>query len=115
MDLASLRRRIEDEMALAQQAHSAGREGRARVCARRAAGLAAAHHLEGRGQSPRASSAYDALRRVAESDGLPPELRRAAGRLTARVTEDFVLPHREDPLADARAVIEACLASAENR
>jgi hypothetical protein len=109
MDRASLRHRVAREMEIADEARAAGREGRARVCARRAAGLAAMHLLEREGASPRSRSALDALKGIAEMQGLSPELRSAAARLTARVTEAFALPHGEDALADARAVIAACL------
>jgi len=109
MDRASLRHRVAREMEIADEARAAGREGRARVCARRAAGLAAMDLLEREGASPRGRSALDALKGIAEMQGLSPELRSAAARLTARVTEAFALPHGEDALADARAVIAACL------
>jgi hypothetical protein len=100
---------VAHELDLADEATAAGRLGRARVCARRAAGLAARQHLERLGASPRGASAVDALRALAALDGLPAEIRQAASRLTTRVTEDFTLPHPEDPLEDARAVIAACL------
>jgi HEPN domain-containing protein len=109
MDRSILRRRIDAEIALAEEAREAGREGRARVCARRAAGLAARSLLEARRIRPRSASAYDALRSLAALDDIPTALRKAAGRLTERVTEGFTLPHEEDPLADALEVIAASL------
>ncbi|HLB65571.1 MAG TPA: hypothetical protein VJJ46_12085 [Anaerolineales bacterium] len=113
MDLAPVRRRVAREMAMADEARAAGREGRARVCARRAAGMAALHHLEQAGAPPRSRSALDALRRLAELEDLPAPLRGAASRLTTRVTEVHDLPHTQDPLADARMVISACLMGEE--
>jgi HEPN domain-containing protein len=107
MDRTTLRQRIDAEMALAEKARLAGKEGRARVCARRAAGLAARYLLEARGISPRSASAYEALRSLAALHGIPIGLRQAASRLTERVTEGFVLPHEQDPLADAREVVAA--------
>jgi HEPN domain-containing protein len=109
MDRGDLRGRVAHEMELADEARAAGRSGRARVCARRAAGLAARPLLEVLGASPRGASAVDALRALAALEGLPAEIRQAARRLTTRVTEEFNLPHPEDPLEDARAVIQACL------
>jgi HEPN domain-containing protein len=113
MERSALRRRIDAEIALAEEARSAGREGRARVCARRAAGLAARRLLQARGIPIRSASAYDALRSLAGLDDFPHDLRRAAGRLTERVTQGFILPHEEDPLADARRVIAACFGRGE--
>lgn len=109
MDVAPLRRRVAREMAMADEARAAGNEGRARVCARRAAGMAARHHLEQAGAPPRSRSALDALRRLAEIEDLPAPLLEAASRLTTRVTQVHDLPHAQDPLADARLVIAACL------
>ena len=109
MDLAPLLRRVAREMAMADDARAAGREGRARVCARRAAGLAARHRLEQSGSPARSRSALDALKALAAMDDFSPALRNAALRLTNRVTQGHVLAHAEDPLADARRVISACL------
>jgi hypothetical protein len=109
MDRVDLRGRVAHEMELADAAMAAGRSGRARVCARRAAGLAARPLLELLGASPRGASAMEALRALAALEGLPVGVRQAAGRLTTRVTEEFNLPHPQDPLEDARAVIQACL------
>jgi hypothetical protein len=39
--------------------------------------------------------------------GAPEPLRRAAGRLTTHVTHEHTLPHPEDPVEDARGLIEA--------
>jgi hypothetical protein len=76
--------------------------------------LAARHLLEGRGIPARSASAYEALRSLAALDGLPAGLRRAASRLTERVTDAFVLPHEQDPLADARGVIAAAFGKGDS-
>ena len=78
-----------------------GNEGRARVCARRAVGAA----LALRWSAGPLANAYQLLTRAAADSGLPPELRLAAQRLTRRVTEAHQLPHDEDPLDDARALL----------
>lgn len=80
---------------------SRGNEGRARVCARRAVGAALALRWSAGPQA----NAYQLLLRAAADNGLPPELRQAAQRLTRRVTEAHRLPHDEDPLDDARALL----------
>jgi hypothetical protein len=90
---------IAAELAQAQIARASGNEGRARVCARRAAG-AAIREWDGR--------RGDALKQLGRlrSDGLAPEnVRAAARRLTAKVDEDHTLPFAEEPLEDARLII----------
>jgi hypothetical protein len=81
---------------------AAGNEGRARVCARRAAGfaLAASAGITGR------PNAYESLRRAARAPALSDAVREAAARLCVRVTEAHRLPHLEDPLEDARLIVE---------
>ena len=78
-----------------------GNEGRARVCARRAVGAA----LALRWPAGTRANAYQLLLRASADDGLPPELRKAAQRLAQRVNEERRLPHDEDPLDDARALL----------
>ena len=85
----------------AAASRSRGNEGRARVCARRAVGAALALRWSAGPQA----NAYQLLTRAAADTGLPPELRQAAQRLTRRVTEAHQLPHDEDPLDDARALL----------
>ncbi len=103
--------RIEMEMAIA--ARSAGNEGRARVCARRAAGLAARdflslHHVNSFAadqEGLRRNSAYAALQTLAAFPGLSPDLKRAAMNLTMRVTPNFQLPNGIDLIDEARKLI----------
>ncbi len=100
---------VHEELAAAQAARERGNEGMARVCARRAAGWAVG--LADRGDPPAAISgnAYLLLKWYADRTEEPDNLREAAGRLTARITEDHTLPHSEDPLRDARRLVEALL------
>jgi hypothetical protein len=51
-------------------------------------------------------NAYELLRRAAEDQTLPDSVRQAAARLSVRVTQAHRLPHAEDPLADARLILE---------
>jgi HEPN domain-containing protein len=108
---AAWRERIEAELAKAARARDEGREGLARVCARRAAGWALrAYYVERMGQ-PAPASAFDLLRWFHADPSASLELRHAAERLTVRVTEEHRLPHPEDPLSDARRIIEVYAAS----
>lgn len=104
---------IQAEFARAGQARSRGNEGQARVCARRAAGIAAREYLSRHGQQPRTSSAYDLLRLVAEDPAIPQGVRDSASRLTLRVDEEFKLPVGLDLIAEARALCDALLSAAD--
>ena len=100
---------IQAEFARAEQARARGNEGQARVCARRAAGIAAREYLSRRGTPPRTSSAYDVLRLLAEDPTVPINAKESALRLTLRVDEDFELPPGVDLLAEARALCAVLL------
>lgn len=96
---------VEAEWALARRARAAGNEGRARVCARRAAGLAirAAYR---RGAGPGwGGDALAQLRRLQGDAAAPEGARQAAARLITTVDFDHNLPFDEDPLEDARLII----------
>ena len=100
-----LRQSIEAELKNALRARLNGNEGRARVCARRAAGLAARNFLGRRGVQARNSSAYETLKMLAAYPGLAPDLRSAATNLTTQVTEEFTLPGNIDLIAEAQNLI----------
>ncbi len=96
---------ITAELEDAERARKAGREGRARVCARRAAGMAARDFLTRHGISLRDASAYAALQALLVFPGLQEDLRPAVQHLTMRLTEEFALPMEADLIADARKLI----------
>jgi hypothetical protein len=99
------RARIEAELAYARVARVHGKEGRARVCARRAAGWAIAAYYPNSGRR----GAYLFLRWLGSNIEVSKDLRSAAGRLTEQVTEDHELPHSEDPLKDAEIIVVGLL------
>ena len=96
---------IEAELKNAERARLTGNEGRARVCARRAAGAAARDFLSSHGVRLRDASAYTALQVLAEYPGLAIDLQAAALHLTARLTQEFTLPMDADLIADARKIV----------
>ena len=98
---------IQHEFERAEQARARGNEGQARVCARRAAGIAAREYLARRGQSVRTPSAYDLLNLLAEDPLLSADLRQAAAYLTLRVTEEFKLPVAVDLVAEEKKLVDA--------
>ncbi len=101
---------IQAELKKAEEARARGNEGRARVCARRAAGLAARQYLARQGQSVRTPSAYDLLTLLAENAHLSADLRQAAAYLTLRVDEEFRLPAQVDLIAEAKKLVTALTA-----
>ncbi|HET7012193.1 MAG TPA: hypothetical protein VFI11_15565 [Anaerolineales bacterium] len=108
MDL-ELREKVMAELERAGRARRRGNEGQARVCARRAAGWSLQAYYRLRTGQPSPESALSLLRWYRSDPTAPEPLRRAAERLTARVTEAFRLPHAEDPLRDACHIVEAHL------
>ena len=97
---------MEAEFEKAEQARARGNEGQARVCARRAAGIAIREYLTRRGIRPPSVSAYDLLNLLKEDPNLSSHLKRIADHLTLRVTEEFKLPIDADLVAEARTFCE---------
>ena len=85
----------------AAQSRANKNEGQARVCARRAAGIAIRESLTRRGIRPPSTSAYDLLNLLKEERQLPSDLKVAVENLTLRVTEEFKLPVEADLIAEA--------------
>ena len=93
----------------AVQARARGNEGQARVCARRAAGIAIREYLTRQGIRPPSSSAYDLLNLIKDDPHLSSTLKQIAEHLTLRVTEEFKLPVDADLVAEARTFCEELL------
>jgi HEPN domain-containing protein len=93
---------IEAEFEKAEQARARGNEGQARVCARRAAGIAIREYLTRRGIRPPSVSAYDLLNLLKDDPSLSPDLKLIADHLTLRVTEEFKLPVDVDLVDEAK-------------
>jgi hypothetical protein len=105
---------IQAEFDKAEQARGRGNEGQARVCARRAAGIAIREYLTQRGIRPPSGSAYDLLNLLKDDPHLAPDLKQIAEHLTLRVTEEFKLPVEADLVAEARRFCQELLRN-ENR
>ena len=109
----SLDSEIYTELERAKAARAAGNEGQARVCARRAAGLAArsflTRHEVRRFEPPqggiRSAGVYEALQTLAMFPGLAPDLKQAAVHLTKRVSREFHLPPGIDLIDEAHKLI----------
>lgn len=100
---------IQAEFRKAEEARARGNEGQARVCARRAAGIAVREYLSRRGIRPPSASAYDLLNLIRDDPQIPNDLKQIAGHLTARVTEEFKLPVDVDLVAESRDFCERLL------
>jgi hypothetical protein len=100
---------IDAEFERAILARQRNNEGQARVCARRAAGIAVREYLLQRGIRPPSTSAYDLLNLVRQDPLFPPDLKPIAEHLTVRVTEEFKLPIDVDLVAEAREFCDRLL------
>jgi hypothetical protein len=103
---------VESEFEKAEQARARGNEGQARVCARRAAGIAVREYLTRQGIRPPSVSAYDLLNFLKEDPHLSDDLRVIANHLTLRVNEEFKLPVEADLIAEARTLCETLIPNA---
>jgi hypothetical protein len=100
---------IGEELERGFSARSAGNEGRARVCARRAAGAALREfsRLTGQGRSDVATgSAYDLLSAVQDLEQIPLAVKEAARYLITKVDENHRLPGDIDLLQQARVLAD---------
>ncbi|MBT3391221.1 MAG: hypothetical protein HN413_12510 [Chloroflexi bacterium] len=96
---------IEKEFQTAEKSRQAGNEGRARVCARRAAGIAAGEYFRVHAMSDPGPSAYDRLQVLASASEIEPRFREIAQHLILRVNEEFRLPAQIDLIAEARQLV----------
>ena len=101
--------KIQSEFNHAETARARGNEGQARVCARRAAGIAIREYYTRRGQTVRTPSAHDLLQLLAKEPHLSPDLKQASAYLTLRVNEEFKLPINVDLLEEARKLCNGLL------
>ncbi|MBM4428112.1 MAG: hypothetical protein FJ031_12870 [Chloroflexi bacterium] len=104
--MTDIQTQIEAEFERAAQSRAKNNEGQARVCARRAAGIAIRDYLSRKGIRPPSTSAYDLLNLLKEDSHLPSDLKLVADHLTLRVTEEFKLPVEADLVAEARQLCD---------
>jgi hypothetical protein len=101
-----LNTQLRKEFEKAQQARISKNEGQARVCARRAAGIAIREYLSRKGTQIPSMSAYDLINLLKEDALLPLDLKLIVDHLTVRITEDFELPVDADLIAEARILCD---------
>ena len=108
-DLLSRKQMIRSEFKAAHRARLEGKEGRARVCARRAAGWAVSIMRSQTEVCDDETNAYDMLKWLAQQVDTPDLVQSAATRLTTRVSHDHTLPFPEDPIEYAAIIVETLL------
>ncbi len=98
-------RTFEDEMAEARAAQATGEIGRARTCARRAAGMVMQTTLGlGFGPGFYAPTFIEGLRRLADDSHFPDEVRQAATRLVDRSNKERQSAS-SNPVQDAEIIL----------
>jgi hypothetical protein len=88
------------ELKLAQDARDAGNEGRARVCARRAAGHIAGEYLRRTGITFKSESALDRLRFLETYSKTPALTKVTVEHFLVHITPEHKLPIDADLIAD---------------
>ena len=91
-----------EEVQKARAARLGGLEGRARVCARRAAGWA----LQTKYSASKPLNGLELLHQVAQDSRLPEHIRACASHLVMSVNTAHELPPGVDLIADAQTLIE---------
>jgi hypothetical protein len=105
--------RFEQELRQGEIARAGGNEGMARVCARRAAGIAAGEYLMNHRGLRSGPSAYDRLKLLSELPALPEQVRDVARHFLLRITVDHELPVEADLIEEARWLAKELLEAAE--
>jgi hypothetical protein len=101
---------IQEELLLAKQSRIEGNEGRARVCARRAAGAAAHRYLLTAGITDQPENVMESLHSLRSVPNLPARVITAVDRLTQKVDLDYNLPPDVDLIIEAETVIQYIIA-----
>jgi len=99
--MASWQDQYDIEIKNAKLARAMGNEGRARVCARRAAGLVIGEYLRSKDYTLPSASAYDRLRLLNSLPDLPDEVYQVTGHLLERVNSNYQLSTDADLIKDA--------------
>ena len=94
--------RFLEELRQAEAARKAGNEGMARVCARRAAGIAAGEYLRRHRLSLSDPSAYVRLKFLLQLPQTPPAVQEVINHFLMRINIDRSLPIQADLIAEAR-------------
>ncbi len=97
---------IDAELNRAAEALKEGNDGMARVCARRASGIAITYWLQNNPREGYGESAMNQLRSIQKDETVPEEIKEAAERLTTHVKNKSDSPFSDNPIEDAKVIIE---------
>ena len=100
---------INQEFQQALKARSLANEGQARVCARRAAGIAIGEYLKCREISIPDPSAIKRLRFLINLPGISPKVIHVSEHLLLKVNQDFKLPLDIDLVEEAKWLVQELL------
>jgi len=100
---------IDAELANAETSRAGGLEGRARVCARRAAGIAIQEYFQQRQLETSKKNSYELIEALTLMPDIPEDLRQMAALLCKRVNEDYDLPVQADLIVEARKLARSLL------
>lgn len=99
--------KISQELKLARQAESEGNQGKARVCARRAAGWAIQEHLSRQGTSLGSNNALDHIKYFSTQEGLPQPMYAVLHHLTVKLEKDSLESDAYYPIEGVDLMSEA--------
>ncbi len=102
------------ELRAGKQASEIGNIGQARVCARRACGMAIEYWLKSNSYKDWGASAITMLNKLQEDYSIPKYIRDAAYRLTKRADKNFETGVEEDPLKDGEMIVKYFLDSLQS-
>lgn len=105
MTVGQLLRQADVELQRAREAAEAGNDGRARTAARRAAGNALTALKQRFAERNYGDDAVRQLRNLMDDVTVPLDVREAAERLQARITEQFTPAFSADPVEDAVTIL----------
>lgn len=101
------KQRIRTELIHAEQARSSGNQGRSRVCARRAAGIAVREYLSQRKIGFTDPSAISVLSVLTSLEDVPEMIIQCADHLLTRVDTNYQLPQEIDLIDQTNQLIDA--------
>jgi len=97
------------EINSAEAARAKGNEGKARVCARRAAGIIIGEYINRNGLNFTSNSAYDRLRFISTHHETPAEIREITRHFLVKIDTNNNLPIDADLIKDARMLLNLLL------
>jgi len=100
---------MQAELEQAHRARDQGNEGMARVCARRAVGIALGEYFKSKGYSTSITSSYGRLQYLCEIHDESEDVRQVASHFLVRITPEHTLPIEADLISDSYWLINRLL------